>query len=97
MVQKNKTTKTSKASPKSNSKPKPKTSTSASTTTTQVDSPQDVNYKDTCESLIELNEALVKEIDNLMQSNITAAQIGKILGDIISSFNKQTANIKEQL
>lgn len=94
MVQKNKTTKTSKASSKPNSKPKTSTSTS---TTTQVESPQAVNYKDTCTSLIELNEALVKEIDNLMQSNITAAQIGKILGDIISSFNKHTADIKEQL
>lgn len=89
MVQKSKTTKTSKASPKTKSK-----SRSSSTPT---DTHTSIDYKDICNSVIELNEAFIKEVDNLMKSNITAAQIGKILGDIVSSFDRQTADVKKQL
>ena len=55
------------------------------------------DYKQISTDLVDLNQALVKEIDNLMRSNITAAQIGKILGDIISSFSKETTKVKEIL
>lgn len=55
------------------------------------------DYKQISNDLIDLNQALVKEIDNLMRSNITAAQIGKILGDIISSFSKETDRVKDTL
>lgn len=55
------------------------------------------DYKQISTDLVDLNQALVKEIDNLMRSNITAAQIGKILGDIISSFSKETTKVKETL
>ena len=45
---------------------------------------------------IELSEAVVKEIDNLMKSKLQPGQVGKILGDIISSFSKQVQELKER-
>lgn len=46
---------------------------------------------------IELSEALVNEVDNLMQSNLPPAQVGKVLGDIVSSFSNQVKILKQQL
>lgn len=46
---------------------------------------------------IDLSQALVSEIDNLMQSNLPPAQIGKVLGDIVSSFSNQVNVLKQQL
>jgi len=46
---------------------------------------------------IDLSEALVSEVDNLMQSNLPPAQVGKVLGDIVSSFSNQIGVLKQQL
>lgn len=46
---------------------------------------------------IDLSQALVSEIDNLMQSNLPPAQVGKVLGDIVSSFSNQVNVLKQQL
>lgn len=58
---------------------------------------QQKNYKKEVDDLIDLNKALTQEIDNLFKSGLPAAQIGKVLGDIISSFDKQTKDIELSL
>jgi hypothetical protein len=45
---------------------------------------------------IELSEALVKEIDNLMSSKLPTPQVGKVLGDIVSSFSQQVQELKDR-
>jgi Tfp pilus assembly protein PilN len=45
--------------------------------------------------LISLCDALVAEIDNLMSSNLQPAQVGKVLGDVITSFSKQVDSFKK--
>jgi len=45
--------------------------------------------------LVSLCDALVAEIDNLMSSNLQPAQVGKVLGDIITSFSKQVETFKK--
>lgn len=45
---------------------------------------------------IELSEALIKEIDNLMGSKLPTAQVGKVLGDIVSSFSQQVQELKDR-
>lgn len=45
---------------------------------------------------IDLSESLVKEIDNLMKSSLAAAQIGKVLGDIVSSFSDRVQELKQR-
>lgn len=45
--------------------------------------------------LVSLCDALVAEIDNLMSSNLQPAQVGKVLGDIVTSFSKQVETFKK--
>lgn len=45
---------------------------------------------------IELSEAVVKEIDNLMSSKLPTSQVGKVLGDIVSSFSQQVQELKDR-
>jgi len=45
---------------------------------------------------IELSEAVVKEIDNLMSSKLPTSQVGKVLGDIVSSFSQQVKELKDR-
>jgi len=45
---------------------------------------------------IELSEAVVKEIDNLMRSKLPTSQVGKVLGDIVSSFSQQVQELKDR-
>ena len=45
---------------------------------------------------IELSEALIREIDNVMKSKISPAQVGKVLGDIVSGFANQVNSLKDQ-
>lgn len=56
-----------------------------------------IDHKSIATELVELNKALVKEIDNLFRAGLPAAQVGKILGDVISSFSKHTDEIKERI
>ena len=44
--------------------------------------------------LIDLSEALVREVDNLMTSKLPPAQVGKVLGDIMSGFSEQVNTYK---
>lgn len=45
---------------------------------------------------IELSEAVIKEIDNLMSSKLPPGQVGKVLGDIVSSFSRQLQELKDR-
>jgi len=45
---------------------------------------------------IELSESLVREIDNLMSSKLPTSQVGKVLGDIVSSFSQQVQELKDR-
>lgn len=47
------------------------------------------DYKSQLADAVDMGQALVREIDNLMSSNLPPAQIGKVLGDIVSGFSKQ--------
>ena len=49
------------------------------------------NYKQDLEELIELNEAVVREIDNIMISKLPSSQIGKVLADVITGFSQQVS------
>lgn len=53
--------------------------------------------KSIAEQTINLSESFVSEIDNLMSSNLQPAQVGKVLGDVVSSFSNQIGKLKEQL
>tara|TARA_B110000495_G_scaffold123403_1_gene107293 strand:- start:4996 stop:5253 length:258 start_codon:yes stop_codon:yes gene_type:complete len=48
-----------------------------------------IDHKDMCNELISLSKGLIAEIDNLMSSNLSAPQTGKVLGDIMSSYSDQ--------
>lgn len=66
-----------------------KTSTKAST--------GQKSYKEDLKELIELNEALVREIDNIMISKLPSAQVGKVLADVVTGFSTQINNIKQKI
>jgi hypothetical protein len=55
------------------------------------------NYKQDLEELIELNEAVVREIDNIMISKLPSSQIGKVLADVITGFSQQVSQAKEKI
>ena len=70
-------------------------------TTKKTVSKKTTNKKEKCEPClfeesIELSEAVIKEIDNVMSSSLPSAQVGKILGDIISSFSTQIEELKSR-
>ena len=55
------------------------------------------DYKAHLTTSLELSRSLIAEIDNLMGSNLPPAQVGKVLGDIISGFGKQLDPLEEHL
>lgn len=57
---------------------------------------KDQPKQDLLQESIELSEALVKEIDNLMSSKLPTSQVGKVLGDIVSSFSQQVQELKDR-
>tara|TARA_R110002167_G_scaffold245552_2_gene450998 strand:+ start:1010 stop:1237 length:228 start_codon:yes stop_codon:yes gene_type:complete len=59
--------------------------------------PAEKNYKLELDELIELNEAVVREIDNIMISKLPSSQIGKVLADVVTGFSKQVSQIKENV
>lgn len=82
---------------------KPATARKRATTKTKVQVVEkevvvhDPLTKSIAEQTVDLSESLVNEIDNLMQSNLPPAQVGKVLGDIVSSFSNQISVLKKQL
>ncbi len=46
---------------------------------------------------VNLSQALVREVDNLMTSKLPPAQIGKVLGDIMSGFSDQIEKVENQI
>ena len=82
---------------------KPTTARKRATTKTKVQVVEkevvihDPLMRSIAEQSIDLSESLVNEIDNLMQSNLQPAQVGKVLGDIVSSFSNQISTLKKQL
>jgi hypothetical protein len=64
--------------------------------TTKKASEQKLPENNLLQESIELSEALVNEIDNLMSSKLPNSQVGKVLGDIVSSFSQQVQEIKER-
>ena len=52
-----------------------------------------VDYKPALLESLDLSRALVNEIDNLMGSNLPPAQVGKVLGDIVSGFSKKVEEL----
>lgn len=57
---------------------------------------KDVNYSELFLESIELSEALIKELDNVMTANLPPAQTGKVLGDIVSGFATQVDILKQK-
>lgn len=54
-------------------------------------------YKQELSDLIELNEAFVREIDNIMISKLPSAQVGKVLADVVTGLSSQVAQIKQKI
>lgn len=46
---------------------------------------------------LDLCDALVREVDNLMGSKLPPAQIGKVLGDIMSGFSDRVEDTRKQI
>jgi len=55
-----------------------------------------VDYKTGLTSSLELSDALVAEIDNIMSSNMPVQATGKVLGEVMTGFLKQINTLKEQ-
>ena len=53
-----------------------------------------VDYKKGLEDSVDMAEALVREIDNIMSSNMPVQATGKVLGEVLSGFAEQVATIK---
>lgn len=66
-----------------------KKTTSASKKTVSKQSSTDSKYKTQLIEAVDMSRALVREIDNLMSSNLPPAQVGKVLGDVVTGFSKQ--------
>ena len=64
---------------------------------TSPEASSDPDYKAHLTTSLELSRSLIAEIDNLMGSNLPPAQVGKVLGDIISGFGKQLDPLEEHL
>lgn len=64
--------------------------------TTKKTVKKDQPEQDLFSESIELSEAVIKEIDNLMGSKLPTAQVGKVLGDIVSSFSQQIQELKDR-
>lgn len=47
------------------------------------------------DELVNLSEALVKEIDNVMKTQLRPNQLGQVLGSIVLHFQEQVDNIKK--
>jgi len=57
---------------------------------------KDQPEQDLLSESIELSQAFINEIDNLMSSKLSVNQTGKILADIVSSFSTQVEDIKQR-
>ena len=55
-----------------------------------------VNYKEGIDACVDTCEALVREIDNIMSSNMPVQATGKVLGEVMSGFSTQVTAIKEK-
>jgi hypothetical protein len=53
-----------------------------------------VDYKKGLDESLEMSEALVREIDNIMSSNMPVQATGKVLGEVLSGFSNQVSTIK---
>jgi hypothetical protein len=65
-----------------------KTTPSSKKTVSKQDSTGS-EYKTQLIEAVDMSRALVREIDNLMSSNLPPAQVGKVLGDVVTGFSKQ--------
>ena len=74
------TTKTAEASTKTSSKTKAVTP----------------NYKSGLDDALDCGEALVREVDNIMSSNLPVQSTGKILGEVMSGFQKELEKIRTE-
>ena len=59
--------------------------------TTKTSAP---DYKIILEEVLDLSSALVREIDNIMESQLPPAQVGKVLGDVVSGFQQRLEEYK---
>lgn len=67
--------------------------------TTKTSKSKDIKEVNTSELFlesIELSQALIKELDNVMSANLPPAQTGKVLGDIVSGFATQVDILKQK-
>ena len=54
------------------------------------------DFKTGFDESLDLGEALVREIDNIMTSKMPPQATGKILGEVVGGFNTQLQNLREK-
>lgn len=71
------------------------TKTKAKTKDTSNKKTTTPDYKIILTEVIDLSQALVREVDNIMESQLPPAQVGKILGDIITGYQQRLEEHKK--
>ena len=65
-------------------------------TETEEKKPTPVDYKEGLDGCVELCNALVREVDNIMSSNMPVQATGKVLGEVMSGFSTQVTELSEK-
>jgi len=65
------------------------------TENTEKEETPTVDYKKGLDDSVDMAEALIREIDNIMSSNMPVQATGKVLGEVLSGFSEQVAVIKD--
>ena len=72
------------------------TKTEASKNTSSKTKAPPPEYKTGLDDALDCGEALVREVDNIMSSNLPVNSTGKILGEVMSGFQKELEKIRSE-